>query len=117
MSTRKSKLVANSKPRKLTDLHVETLREFFNSEGDDGDGKTYPDSIVRGLHIFVGRNKTIWRFQRRRRIKGTRHTTFKSRGKCPLMTYDAAGEAAEIEAGKVASGTAEPSRRKAAKFE
>ena len=43
--------IATIKPRKLTDAHIEALREF------DTLG-SYPDSVVFGLRIFVGARKT-----------------------------------------------------------
>ena len=101
---------ATIKPRKLTDAHIEALREF------DTLG-SYPDSVVFGLRIFVGTRKTTWRFQRRRRIKGTRSTSFKTLGEWPMMNCETARKEAEIVAGKVAGGTAEPSKRNAVKFE
>jgi integrase len=101
---------ATIKPRKLTDAHIEALREF------DKLG-TFPDSIVFGLHIFVGAQKTTWRFQRRRRVKGVRSMTFRTLGEWPMMNCETARKEAEIAAGKVAGGTAEPNKRNAVKFE
>jgi integrase len=106
MATRK----ATIKPRRLTDEHIEALREF-DTRG------TYPDSIVFGLHVYVGTTKTIWRFQRRRRIKGQRSTAFKTLGEWPMMNVETARKEAEIVAGKIAGGVAEPSKRNAVKFE
>jgi integrase len=102
--------IASVKPRKLTDAHIEALREF------DTLG-SFPDSVVFGLRIFIGARKTIWRFQRRRRIKGTRSTSFKTLGEWPMMNCETARKEAEIVAGKVAGGTVEPSKRNAVKFE
>ena len=106
MATRKS----STKPRRLSDGHIEALREF-DTRG------TYPDSVVFGLHVYVGATKTIWRFQRRRRIKGQRSTAFKTLGEWPMMNVEAARKEAEIVAGKIAGGVAEPGKRNAAKFE
>lgn len=106
MATRKSA----TKPRRLTDEHIGALREF-DTRG------TYPDSIVFGLHVYIGATKTIWRFQRRRRIKGQRLTAFKTLGEWPMMNVETARKEAEVVAGKIAGGVAEPSKRNAIKFE
>ena len=102
---------ATIKPRKLTDQHIEALREFFDN------ACSYPDSIVKGLHVYIGAHKTIWRFQRRRRIKGQRSTSFKTLGEWPMMNAETARQEAEIAAGKIAGGVADPSKRNAVKFE
>jgi len=98
------------KARKLSDQHIEAMREF------DARG-TFPDSVVPGLRIRVGVHRSTWLFFQRRRIKGDRSTTFRKLGTWPLMGVEAARKEALIVAGKVAGGNIEPSRRNATKFE
>jgi integrase len=98
------------KARKLSDQHIEALREF------DTLG-TYPDSVVPGLRIRVGVHRSTWLFFQRRRIKGERSTTFRALGTWPLMDVEKARKEALIVAGKVAGGNIEPSKRDAIKFE
>src|SRR5262245_55749521 len=43
-------------PRDLTDPHVEALREFHNSEGNQK-ATYYPDSKLPGLFIYIGPRK------------------------------------------------------------
>ena len=97
------------KARKLSDQHIEAMREF------DARG-TFPDSVVPGLRIRVGVHRSTWLFFQRRRIKGDRSTTFRKLGTWPLMDVEAARQEALIIAGKVAGGNIEPSRRNATKF-
>lgn len=98
------------RPRKLSDQHIEALREF-NTLG------TYPDSVVPGLRIRVGVHRSTWLFFQRRRIRGERSTTFRALGTWPLMDVEKARKEALIVAGKVAGGNIEPNRRDAVKLE
>lgn len=98
------------KARKLSDQHIEALREF------DTLG-TYPDSVVPGLRIRVGVHRSTWLFFQRRRTKGKRSTTFRALGTWPLMDVERARKEALIVAGKVAGGVFEPNKRDAVKFE
>jgi integrase len=98
------------KPRKLSDQHIEALREF-NALG------TFSDSVVPGLRLRVGVHRSTWLFFQRHRIKGKRSTTFRTLGTWPVMDVAKARKEALIVAGKVAGGTIEPSKRDAIKFE
>ena len=69
---------SSPKPRKLSDQHIEALREF------DTLG-TYADSVVPGLRIRVGVHRSTWLYFQRHRIKGNRSTTFRSLGTWPMM--------------------------------
>ncbi|MBR0989118.1 hypothetical protein JQ580_00110 [Bradyrhizobium japonicum] len=86
-------------------------------------GREFQDSIVRGLRIFIGPTRTVWRFRRRgeggRTTKGTRARTitFRTLGEFPAVKCDRARELAEIEIGKVHSGDAAPNKRSSVKFE
>ncbi|MCG2629735.1 hypothetical protein L6654_24225 [Bradyrhizobium sp. WYCCWR 13023] len=86
-------------------------------------GREFQDSIVRGLRIFIGPTRTVWRFRRRgeggRTTKGTRARTitFRTLGEFPTVKCDRARELAEIEVGKVHTGEAVPSKRSSIKFE
>ncbi|QOZ79927.1 hypothetical protein XH83_33835 [Bradyrhizobium sp. CCBAU 53351] len=114
-------------PRKLTDDHIEALREFADSDAADrrsfgtnnerSEGVEYPDSIVKGLFVFVGANRTVWRFRRRRREKGVRTTIFRTLGEWPMMNTEDARKAAEIAVGNVHSGEAAPNKRSSVRFE
>ncbi len=106
MATKKG----SPKPRKLSDPHIEALREF-------GTLGTFADSVVSGLRIRVGVHRTSWLFFQRHRIKGKRSTTFRALGTWPLMDVAKARKEALIVAGKVAGGTIDPSKREAIKFE
>ena len=101
---------SSPKPRKLSDQHIEALREF-NTLG------TYSDSVVPGLRIRVGVHRSTWLFFKRHRIKGKRSTTFRALGTWPVMDVAKARKEALIVAGKVAGGNIEPSKRTAVKFE
>jgi integrase len=101
---------SSPKPRKLSDQHIEALREF------DTLG-TYADSVVPGLRIRVGVHRSTWLYFQRHRIKGNRSTTFRSLGTWPMMDVSEARKEALIVAGKVASGNMEPSKREAIKLE
>ncbi|MEO6783592.1 MAG: integrase family protein [Bradyrhizobium sp.] len=101
---------SSPKPRKLSDQHIEALREF-NTLG------TYPDSVVPGLRLRVGVHRSTWLFFQRHRIKGKRSTTFRALGTWPVMDVAKARKEALIVAGKVAGGIIEPSKRDAIKFE
>jgi integrase len=98
------------KPRKLTDLHIEALREF------DTLG-TFPDSAVRGLKIRVGVHRSTWLFFQQHRLRGKRGFTFRTLGTWPLMNVISARKEALIVAGKVAGGTIDPSKKDAVLFE
>ncbi len=101
---------SSPKPRKLSDQHIEALREF-NTLG------TFSDSVVPGLRIRIGVHRSTWLFFQRHRIKGKRSTTFRALGTWPLMDVSRARKEALIVAGKVAGGIIEPSKRDAVKFE
>ncbi|QPF91484.1 tyrosine-type recombinase/integrase [Bradyrhizobium commune] len=127
LAVRKARKAPDRAPRKLTDDHIEALREFadsdvadrrsLGSEGERSEGVEYPDSIVKGLLLFVGANRTIWRFRRRRREKGVRTTIFRTLGEWPMMNTEDARKAAEITVGNVHTGDAAPNKRSSVKFE
>lgn len=127
LAVRKPRKAPERAPRKLTDDHIEALREFadsdvadrrkLGSESERSDGIEYPDSIVKGLFVFVGANRTIWRFRRRRREKGVRTTIFRTLGEWPMMNTEDARKAAEIAVGNVHSGEAAPNKRSSVRFE
>jgi integrase len=127
LAVRKARKALDRAPRKLTDDHIEALREFADSdvadrrnlgtESERSEGVEYPDSIVKGLFVFVGSNRTIWRFRRRRREKGVRTTIFRTLGEWPIMNAEAARKAAEIAVGNVHTGDAGPNKRSSVRFE
>ncbi|WP_459593615.1 integrase arm-type DNA-binding domain-containing protein [Bradyrhizobium diazoefficiens] len=127
LAVRKPRKAPERAPRKLTDDHIEALREFadsdvadrrnLGSEAERSEGVEYPDSIVKGLFVFVGANRTVWRFRRRRREKGVRTTIFRTLGEWPMMNTEDARKAAEIAVGNVHSGEAAPNKRSSIRFE
>src|SRR3954452_21696671 len=94
LAVRKPRKAPERAPRKLTDDHIEALREFADSDVADrrklasqserSGGIEYPNSIVKGLFVLVDANRTIWRFRRRRREKGVRTTIFRTLGEWPM---------------------------------
>ncbi|MCK1523057.1 tyrosine-type recombinase/integrase [Bradyrhizobium sp. 17] len=127
LAVRKARKAPERAPRKLTDDHIEALREFADSdvadrrshgvENERSEGVEYPDSIVKGLFVFVGANRTIWRFRRRRREKGVRTTIFRTLGEWPMMNTEDARKTAEIAVGNVHTGEAAPNKRSSIRFE
>jgi hypothetical protein len=80
-------------------------------------GREFQDSTVRGLRIFIGPSRTVWRFRRRGEGGRARTITFRTLGEWPAVKCDRARELAEIEIGKVHSGEAPPNKRNSVKFE
>jgi integrase len=99
-----------NKPRKLSDPHIEALREF-------GHVGVFPDSQVPGLRVRIGVRKVSFVFFQQHRLKGTRSHTFEVLGEWPVMTVAAARVEAKIIAGRIASGTIKPSKRAAVTVE
>jgi Arm DNA-binding domain len=99
-----------NKPRKLSDPHIEALREF-------GHVGVFPDSQVPGLRVRIGVRKVSFVFFQQHRLKGTRSHTFEVLGEWPVMTLAAARVEAKIIAGRIASGTIKPSKRAAVTVE
>ena len=98
-----------NRPRKLSDAHIEALREF-------GHVGVFPDTFP-GLRIRIGIRKASWVFFQQHRMKGTRSHTFEVLGEWPVMTVAAARVDAKIIAGRIASGTIKPSKRAAVTLE
>ena len=71
-----------NRPRKLSDAHIEALRDF-------GHVGVFPDTFP-GLRIRIGIRKASWVFFQQHRMKGTRSHTFEVLGEWPVMTVAAA---------------------------
>jgi integrase len=97
------------KPRKLTDEHIEALRELeFRG--------LVPDSIVQGLFIYLGVHRTSWIYKKWSRTKGRRTSTEQTIGHWPALSVPAARKEALKIAGEFASGTAVASKKDAVTF-
>ncbi|HLZ06261.1 MAG TPA: integrase family protein [Bradyrhizobium sp.] len=81
---RKSKSTDGApRPRELTDLHIEALRELCNSEAQKA--TYYPDNKLSGFFIYVGPRKATWIYRERKSVKGVRRMVFKMLGDWPKI--------------------------------
>jgi integrase len=97
------------KPRKLTDEHIDALRELeFRG--------LVPDSVVQGLFIYLGIHRTSWIYKKWSRTKGRRTSTEQTIGHWPALSVPAARKEALKIAGEFASGTAVASKKDAVTF-
>jgi integrase len=95
--------MAAQKPSELIDKRIDGLRKLA------GWGR-WPDSRVRGLYLYLGPRRSVWRFLAQQRFNGKRSSTFRTLGLWPAMDVQGARRAALIVAGAVAAGTAAPGR-------
>jgi integrase len=100
------------KYEKLTDARVSTLHDFA-----DAGPYVFWDTVVRGLRLRVGRNKTTWAYFVERQFRGKRSSTFRTLGYWPRLDTKAARKAALTIAGREAAGRIEQSPRAAPKFQ
>jgi integrase len=105
-----SRKLNDAKPRKLSDPHIEALREF------DQLG-VYPDSIVQGLRLRLGVHRATWIFKQWQRKHGDRSVISRTLGTWPLMNVATARKEALKVAGKLAEGVSMPGKRSAVTLE
>jgi integrase len=98
------------KPYRLSDQHIEALRDF-------GMKGTFRDTGVVGLRLRIGVRRMSFFFFMEHRKHGVRSTTCELLGHWPAMNVADARKAALQIAGRIAADKIEPGKRRAVKFE